>query len=78
MNPTNHTPTLASYQIASHIDQQGRCCPLCQSGDITRDAYDHDGSTIIQAVTCLSCGAQWADCFKLVNVWLLRAGATKA
>ena len=43
-------------------------CPICESGDVSGGSMDMDGDSAWQSVTCMSCGAEWDDIYKLNSV----------
>lgn len=53
-----------------------RLCPFCKEGEnLECDAVDFvTNRTIHQMVTCVDCGAQWTDVFKLTLIEQIQEG----
>lgn len=45
-------------------------CPFCESTDIQGDSIDADYGSASQPISCVSCGKQWNDIYRLVDVEL--------
>ena len=43
-------------------------CPYCNSKYISIDDRSHDGDELVQAITCKSCGKDWREIYRFVDV----------
>jgi len=52
-----------------YLNQQGVCCPICESGDIEGIGSLHvDGTNAWQKVWCRDCDSEWEDIYHLRGV----------
>ena len=42
--------------------------PICESGNVSGGSIDMDGDSAWQSVTCMNCGAEWDDVYKLNSI----------
>jgi transcription elongation factor Elf1 len=43
-------------------------CPFCHSGQIEGGSVEIDAGGAWQEVSCVECGEQWVDIYKLIDV----------
>ena len=54
----------------------GQCCPVCRVvNEAEGGPLEVQGSLVYQEMNCLSCGATWADWYKIDGYNELKAGA---
>ena len=59
---------------AKYLKEDGSCCPVCGSWNITSGTFDSDGTGVWCDVTCESCGTVWTDVYELTGYDNLRKG----
>ncbi len=58
-------PAAGAISPAHYTAQGGGCCTVCGSGDLRADGMEMDGPVAWQPITCLACGAEWNDLYRL-------------
>jgi hypothetical protein len=51
-----------------YLDEMGKTCPHCDGKDFNTGSFNSDDGYAWQRVTCSSCGCEWDDIYKLVDV----------
>ena len=59
---------LTEKQKAEYLKAGGVCCPYCGSGDICGSHVEIEYACCFQNIRCSTCGKEWTDIYKLVNV----------
>ena len=55
-------------QAEAYVHSGGNRCPACGSDDIEGGDMEIDSAGAGQVVNCHACGADWVDCYVLVNI----------
>jgi formate dehydrogenase maturation protein FdhE len=58
---------LSADQVKKYLESPDTC-PFCDSEDIDAGWVSADGASAYSAVKCNSCGTEWLDVFKLVDI----------
>ncbi len=53
--------TQKEYLNSSHL------CPACGKGNVEGGPVEIDEGTALQEVSCIDCGADWNDHYKLIS-----------
>lgn len=62
----------------NYVKKGGACCPLCLGNQIEGQSIEVDGAVAWQEVSCLDCGGEWQDIYKLAGYNLTATGAKVA
>jgi hypothetical protein len=55
-------------QIQTYLNSRGILCLFCASDQLEGSSSNFDGGICTQEVSCITCGADWVDVYRLVSV----------
>jgi hypothetical protein len=55
-------------QAKEYLEERGRACPFCGSGDIEGGSMNFEAGEIAQRISCHECSERWTDVYKLIAV----------
>ena len=62
--------------VEQYVKGKPNLCPFCKSDEIEGEGVSIEDKEAFQDITCLSCGSQWMDRYKLSG-YVLYAGPNK-
>lgn len=59
---------LTQLMKGQYISNGGNICPYCNSSDLRGGKLNADSDSAWRSVRCNTCGKEWSDIYKLVDI----------